>query len=184
MPIKRQTFSKAFKAEAVRLLEQSGKPAADLAGGGVRRNQLYKWQAQAAAHGERLSGSGRQPKPADELARLKRELARVTEERDILKKAVLSSTGRRNIGLQHICRCPKAQCFSRALVQPPRHRIERCLRVNREVGSLREILSKQPVGIFVGPSLPRTLGIAKVDLHIGRHGKSLMLGQFHASIPG
>ena len=29
--MKRQTFTKAFKAEAVRLLEQSGKPAADLA---------------------------------------------------------------------------------------------------------------------------------------------------------
>ena len=27
----RQTFTKAFKAEAVRLLEHSGKPAADLA---------------------------------------------------------------------------------------------------------------------------------------------------------
>lgn len=87
---KRQTFSKAFKAEAVRLLEQSGKPAADLARElGVRRNQLYKWQAQAAARGEHaFPGSGRQPKPADELARVKCELARVTEERDILKKAV------------------------------------------------------------------------------------------------
>lgn len=28
---KRQSFDKAFKAEAVRLLEQSGKPAAELA---------------------------------------------------------------------------------------------------------------------------------------------------------
>jgi hypothetical protein len=52
---KRQTFTKAFKAEAVRLLEQSGKPAAELARElGVRRNQLYKWQAQTTAQGERV----------------------------------------------------------------------------------------------------------------------------------
>ena len=42
---KRQTFSKEFKLEAVRLLETTDKPAADLARElGVRRNQLYKWQ--------------------------------------------------------------------------------------------------------------------------------------------
>jgi len=87
---KRQTFTKAFKAEAVRLLEQSGKPAAELARElGVRRNQLYKWQTQSTAQGEHaFPGSGRRPKPADDVARLTRELARVTEERDILKKAV------------------------------------------------------------------------------------------------
>ena len=87
---KRQTFSPAFKAEAVRLLEHSGKPPANLARElGVRRNQLYKWRDQAAAHGAHaFPGSGRQPKPAEDMARLKRELARVTEERDILKKAV------------------------------------------------------------------------------------------------
>ena len=87
---KRQSFTREFKLEAVRLLRSSGRPAAEVARElGVRRNQLYKWQAQAAAHGkEAFPGSGRQPKPADELARVKRELARVTEERDILKKAV------------------------------------------------------------------------------------------------
>ena len=88
--MKRQTFTKAFKAEAVRLLEHSGKPPADLARElGVRRNQLYKWQAQTTAQGEHaFPGAGRQPQPADAVARLKRELTRVTEERDILKKAV------------------------------------------------------------------------------------------------
>jgi transposase len=87
---KRQTFSPAFKAEAIRLLEHSGKPPADLARElGVRRNQLYKWRDQATAHGAHaFPGSGRQPKPAEDMARLKRELMRVTEERDILKKAV------------------------------------------------------------------------------------------------
>ena len=41
-----------------------------------------------ATHGEAFPGSGRRAEPAVELARLRRELARVTEERDILKNAI------------------------------------------------------------------------------------------------
>lgn len=87
---KRRSFTKAFKEEAVRLLEQSGKPAAEIARElGIPRNRLYKWQAQIKAHGEHsFPGSGRLPAPADEVARLRRENARLREERDILKKAV------------------------------------------------------------------------------------------------
>jgi transposase len=86
---KRQNFTQAFKTEAVRLLERGEKPAAELARElGVKRNQLYKWQREVQAHGAHaFPGQGRQPQPAEELARLKQELARVTEERDILKKA-------------------------------------------------------------------------------------------------
>ncbi len=41
----RQKFSKEFKLEAVRLLQQSDKPASELALElGVPRNRLYKWQ--------------------------------------------------------------------------------------------------------------------------------------------
>lgn len=44
---KRPSYTKEFKLEAVRLLEHGDKPAADLARElGLRRNQLYKWQAQ------------------------------------------------------------------------------------------------------------------------------------------
>ncbi len=87
---KRRSFSKSFKAEAVRMLEESGKPASELARElDVPRNRLYKWQAQIKAHGkDSFPGSGRLPGPADEVAKLRRELARVVEERDILKKAV------------------------------------------------------------------------------------------------
>ena len=87
---KRQQFTQPFKVEAVRLLERGDQPAADVARAlGIRRNQLYKWQAELRAHGDHaFPGHGRRAKPADELARVKRELARVTEERDIFKKAV------------------------------------------------------------------------------------------------
>ena len=85
----RKRYSKEFKLEALRLMKESGKPAADVARElGIRRNQLYKWHDQLSAHGEEaFPGHGRRPAKDDEVARLKRELARVKEERDILKKA-------------------------------------------------------------------------------------------------
>ena len=62
---KRQTFSKEFKLEAVRLLETTNKPAADLARElGVRRNLLYKWQEQLREKGEdAFPGKGRRNCP-------------------------------------------------------------------------------------------------------------------------
>ena len=88
---KRQTFSKEFKQEAVRLLETTDKSATDLARElGVRRNQLYKWQEQLNSKGEdAFPGKGRRTGKDNEIARLTRELERVKEERDMLKKAAL-----------------------------------------------------------------------------------------------
>lgn len=88
--VKYKRYSAEFKREAVRLLETGDKTATDVAIDlGIRRNQLYKWQRSLRKTGaSAFPGSGR--KPADqesEVTRLKRELARVTEERDILKKA-------------------------------------------------------------------------------------------------
>lgn len=85
----RQRFSAEFKREAVRLLELGQKPTTQLALElGVARNRLYKWQAQLKANGGVFRTPGR-PKVAEEseLSRLKRELKRVTEELEILKKA-------------------------------------------------------------------------------------------------
>jgi transposase len=86
----RQRFSKEFKLEAVRLLDLGQKSAAVLALElGIRRNQLYKWKEQLAGKADAaFRGPGRKPATRDgEVARLKHELAKVTEERDILKKA-------------------------------------------------------------------------------------------------
>lgn len=87
---KRKTFSKEFKLEAVRLLEQGDRPPNDIALElGIRRNQLYKWRSQIHDQGENaFRGSGRRPlDQRDEVTRLRKELAEVTLERDILKKA-------------------------------------------------------------------------------------------------
>ena len=87
---RRQRFSKEFKLEAVRLLKKGNKPASELALElCIRRNQLYKWEEEFARKGEgAFRGGGRKPADQeDEVVRLRRELERVTEERDILKKA-------------------------------------------------------------------------------------------------
>lgn len=88
---KRAQFSEEFKLEAVRLLELGQKPATQLALElGIARNQLYKWQAQLGKVGKEQAFHGPGRKPEDERSeneRLRSELKRVTEERDILKKA-------------------------------------------------------------------------------------------------
>ena len=86
---KRKRFTKEFKLEALRLMKESGMPAAAVARElGIRRNQLYTWQEELSAHGEEaFPGHGQRSARDDEVVRLKRELARVKEERDILKKA-------------------------------------------------------------------------------------------------
>ena len=86
---KRTAFTKSFKQEAVRLLEQSGRPAAEIARElGIRRNQLYKWQEQIRAKGEEVfPGSGRQSGESAQLRQLRRENARLQEDVAILKKA-------------------------------------------------------------------------------------------------
>ena len=84
----RRRFTPEFKRQAVQLLNAGQRPAAEIARElGIPRNRLYTWQKDVAAHGGAFPGSGRQAEPAAELTRLKQDLARITEERDILKKA-------------------------------------------------------------------------------------------------
>lgn len=95
---KRQKFSKAFKLNAVALLQAGQKPATQLVLElGIRRNLLYKWAETLANHGGDVNSAfngpghnklGKQHDPIRaENKHLKRQLARVTVEREILKKA-------------------------------------------------------------------------------------------------
>ncbi len=94
----RQQFSKEFKLNAIKLLQAGQKPATQLALElGIRRNLLYKWAETLSTHAGNtataFNGPGRNKLGArkdslkSENAKLRRELRRVTEERDILKKA-------------------------------------------------------------------------------------------------
>ena len=90
----KNSYTREFKLEAVRLLESGTKGGAEIAMElGIRRNQLYKWQEEIRQKGTEASFPGMGSRKnvsneAGENARLKRELERVKEERDILKKAI------------------------------------------------------------------------------------------------
>lgn len=85
---KRKRFTPEFKQQAVRMLANSDKSPADLARElGIHRNQLYKWKEQIGAGAQTNGHNGRSG--GGELARLRRELQTVREERDVLKKAML-----------------------------------------------------------------------------------------------
>ena len=75
-------FSDEFKRHAVAQITERGYPVAEVSLRlGVSQHSLYAWKRQL---GRQVSGDA--SKDA-EIRQLKRELARVTEERDILKKA-------------------------------------------------------------------------------------------------
>lgn len=80
-----QTYPEEFKTEAVKQIIERGHKVADVSARlGVSQHSLYKWvKTHRAPPGERQM----QLSQTDELRRLKTELKRVTEERDILKKA-------------------------------------------------------------------------------------------------
>lgn len=86
---RRKRFTPEFKREAVRMLQNSDKAPADIARQlGIHRNQLYKWKEQFGDGGSRVSaGRSGAAGEADEITRLKRELERLREERDVLIKA-------------------------------------------------------------------------------------------------
>ena len=87
-----KTYTREFKLEALRLMEESERPASEIAMQlGIRRNQLYKWKEQMKKTGEVPSAKKGRPKKEDqtEIARLKQELKRVKEENEILKKAAV-----------------------------------------------------------------------------------------------
>ena len=89
---KRKIYSKEFKLEALRQWEQGGQSARAVASSlGLPGSALYKWKEQLSQQGkDAFQGLGYRTRPAgppDELTRLKKELADVKMERDILKKA-------------------------------------------------------------------------------------------------
>lgn len=86
----RKTYTKEFKLEAVRLLEDGEVNGSELARQlGIRRNLLYKWQVELKDKGREgaFKGSGRPKSQNNELEQLRRENRRLQEENDILKKA-------------------------------------------------------------------------------------------------
>ena len=87
-----KTYTKEFKLEAIRLMEQSERPKSEIAMQlSIRRNQLYKWNEQMKKTGDVAAAKKGRPKTEDqsEITKLRQELKRVKEENEILKKAAV-----------------------------------------------------------------------------------------------
>ena len=85
MTSKQQSYPEEFKIEAVKQITERGHRVAEVSARiGVSQHSLYKWiKLFAVPAPERQV----QVSQTEELRRLKAELRRVTEERDILHKA-------------------------------------------------------------------------------------------------
>ena len=87
MPRTRRRFTSEFKTEAVRLLEESGRPLQAIAEElEVHANQLRTWRNEHLAAGS-AEALARQKAEAAELARLRRENKRLEQENEILRRA-------------------------------------------------------------------------------------------------
>lgn len=125
MPDRKQTFTPEFRAEAVRLAQTSGRSrravAADLE---VGLSTLRHWIDGQRDRELDAPPADRQEDMAAELKRLRRENEVLRQEREILKRATVGSTGRRNGYGEGSAWCPEAKGFSRARVEFEDHSIE------------------------------------------------------------
>lgn len=91
-----RNYSKEFKQEAVRLVQSSGKSAAQVALDlGIPESNLSRWCQLAGQHGPAaFPGSGHQRPEEEEIRQIKRELEITHMQRDILKKRLPSFRAR------------------------------------------------------------------------------------------
>jgi transposase len=84
------TYDKEFKISAVKLVVESGRSVASVARDlGISDNTLFIWKKKYLEDKtDAFPGKGNLKPEEEEIRSLKRELAHVTMERDILKKAV------------------------------------------------------------------------------------------------
>ena len=87
---KRRKFDSEFKIEAVKLVIERGTSIAEVARNlGIHENLLHKWKNQYLEDAtDAFPGKGRLKPQDEEMRKLRRKLADVEEERDILKKAL------------------------------------------------------------------------------------------------
>ena len=87
----RKKYTKEFKLEAVRLVVEKGRSARSVARDlGINESLLHHWKRCALEDGELAfpgNGRTRTSEVEDEVRRLRKELAEVKQDREILKKA-------------------------------------------------------------------------------------------------
>lgn len=90
MEVQRRVFDKEFKRRTVELILSGEKKAITVAEElGVEKGNVYRWIKEYKKDRQNaFPGNGKLKPEDEELRKLKRQLADVTEERDILKKAI------------------------------------------------------------------------------------------------
>ncbi len=87
-PDKRRKYDAAFRAEALRLAEQSRSTQAAARALNVNPKLLYQWQKAALTPVAAAAGASLDPATAAELRQLRAANRRQAQELDILKKAI------------------------------------------------------------------------------------------------
>jgi len=83
----RRKYSQEYKQEAVQLVRQSDIPLAQVATNlGINPGMLRRWRDEISTTGKKTFPGNGTPRDL-EVARLKRELQQVKQERDFLKEA-------------------------------------------------------------------------------------------------
>ena len=86
---RRSIFSQEFKKEAVELLRSSGKTSLEIAKDlGINRDNLLRWNRELEDEERKTGTVTINPEDTDEIKKLKKEMAILKQERDILKKAL------------------------------------------------------------------------------------------------
>ena len=86
--VRRKRYSAEFKRQALRRAAEPGVTDALVCEElGISTRQLRRWKDLVHEHGEDKAFPGHDKSRDDELTRLKRELAKVTDERDSLREA-------------------------------------------------------------------------------------------------
>ena len=89
---KTRSYPESFRCEAVRLADQPGRTAAEVAKElGIHPGQIYNWRTQFNKLSKKqfavIDGTNYSKAELDEIRKLKKEIADLKEERDFLKKA-------------------------------------------------------------------------------------------------
>ena len=100
-PDNRRKYDAAFRAEALRLAEQSRSTQAAARALNIDPKRIYQWQKAAQTPVAATLGAALDPATAAELRQLRALARRQAQELDILKKAIASA------------------CFTRRLSQTP-----------------------------------------------------------------
>lgn len=89
MSIKKKSYTRQFKVDAVKLITEQGYKASEAARNlGINPNLLYRWKGQFEADAaQSFPGKGHMTPEKEEIARLLKENKLLRMERDILKKA-------------------------------------------------------------------------------------------------